>query len=97
MLSAYAQDSIVPARVFRGSTNILFFEYFIKELLQHCGKWPKPKSVLVMDNAFIHHSHKIEQMCSEKDVKLVYLLLFLLDLNLIEKFFAKLKAFIWWN
>jgi transposase len=33
-------------------------------------------------------------MCHNASVKLVYLLLYSLDLNRIEEFFAKLKAFI---
>jgi hypothetical protein len=56
ILPAYAQDSIVLSRVFRGSTNASVFEDFIEQLLQHCGKWPEPKSVIVMDNASFNHS-----------------------------------------
>jgi len=33
-------------------------------------------------------------MCRNASVKLVYLLLYLLDFNLIKEFFTKLKAFI---
>jgi hypothetical protein len=51
ILPAYAQDGIVLSRVFQGSTDATMFEDFIEQLLQHCGKWPEPKSVLVMDNA----------------------------------------------
>lgn len=51
ILPAYAQDGIVLSRVFRGSTDASVFEDFIEQLLQHCGKWPEPKSVIVMDNA----------------------------------------------
>jgi transposase len=50
--------------------------------------------VLVIDNALFYHSDRIEQICLEAGVKLVYLPLYLPDLNPIEEFFAKLKAFI---
>jgi hypothetical protein len=70
------------------------FEDFIEQLLQHCGKWPEPKSVLVMDNASFHHSDRIEEMCLRVGVKLVYLPPYSPDLNPIEEFFAELKAFI---
>ena len=70
------------------------FEDFIAQLLKHCEKWPKPKSVLVMDNASFHHSEQIEQRCSEAKVKLVFLPPYSPDLNPIEEFFAELKAFI---
>jgi transposase len=80
--------------VFRGSTNASVFEDFIEQLLQHYGRWPEPKSVIVIDNVSFYHSERIEQICSEAGVKLVYLPLYSLDLNPIEEFFAELKAFI---
>ena len=46
ILPAYAQDGIVLARVFQGSTDTAVFEDFIEQLLHHCGRWPEPKSVL---------------------------------------------------
>jgi hypothetical protein len=62
ILPAYAQGGIVFSRVFRGSTDATVFD-FIAQLLQHCGRWPEPKSVLVMDNASFHHSERMTQMC----------------------------------
>lgn len=94
ILPAYAQDGIVLARVFQGSTDSIVFEDFIEQLLHHCGRWPEPKSVLIMDNASFHHSDKIEQLCAEAGVKLLYLPPYSPDLNPIEEFFAELKTFI---
>jgi hypothetical protein len=56
ILPAYSQDGVLLARVFQGSTDSTVFEDFLAQLLPHCGKWPEPKSVLVMDNA----SHDIK-------------------------------------
>jgi transposase len=47
-----------------------------------------------MDNASFHRSDRIEDMCMEAGVKLVYLPPYSPDLNPIEEFFAELKAFI---
>lgn len=94
ILPAYAQDRVVLSRVFQGSTNASLFKDFIEELLHHYGRWPEPKSVLVMDNAAFHHSERIEQMCSQIGVKLVYLPPYSPDLNPIEELFSELKAFI---
>jgi transposase len=94
ILPAYAQDGIVLARVFQGSTDSSVFEDFIEQLLAHCGRWPEPKSVLVMDNASFHHSERVAQLCSDAGVKLVYLPPYSPDLNTIEEFFAVLKAFV---
>jgi len=94
ILPAYAQDGIALARIFQGSTDSAIFEGFIEQLLHHCGRWPEPKSVLVMDNASFYHSAKIEQLCSEAGVKLLYLPPYSPDLNPIEEFFTELKTFI---
>ena len=94
ILPAYAQDGVILARVFQGSTDSTVFEDFIEQLLPLCGKWPEPKSVLVMDNASFHHTERIEQMCYDAGVKLMYLPPYSPDLNPIEEFFAELKAFV---
>jgi transposase len=47
-----------------------------------------------MDNAPFHHTERIEQMCADAGVKIVYLPPYSPDLNPIEEFFAELKAFI---
>lgn len=85
ILPAYAQDGIILARVFQGSTDASVFENYVEQLLRHCGRWPEPKSVLVMDNASFHHSNRIEHMCLESGVKLVHLLPYSPDLNPIER------------
>jgi hypothetical protein len=70
------------------------FEDFIEQLLPLCGRWLEPKSVLVMDNASFHHTKRIERMCRDAGVKLMYLPPYSPDFNPIEEFFAELKAFI---
>jgi len=69
ILPAYTQDGVILAHVFQGSTDSTVFEDFVEQLLPLCGKWPEPKSVLVMDNASFHHTERIEQMCHDAGVK----------------------------
>lgn len=59
ILPAYAQGGIVLTQVFQGSTDSIVFEQFIEQLLPHCGKWPEPKSVLIMDNVSFHRSDRL--------------------------------------
>ncbi len=56
ILPAYSQDGIELVRIYPGSTDSEVFEDFIEQLLQHCGRWPEPKSVLIMDNASFHRT-----------------------------------------
>jgi hypothetical protein len=94
ILPAYTQDGVLFSRVFQGTIDGSVFEEFIEQALHFCGPYPAPYSVLVMDNAAIHRSERIEQMYREAGVKLLYLPPYSPDLNPIEEFFAELKAFI---
>jgi hypothetical protein len=82
------------ARIYQRSTDGGVFEDILVELLQWCGRWPQPKSVLVMDNESFHRSDRVEELCAEAGVILVYLPPYSPNLNPIEEFFAELKALI---
>lgn len=47
-----------------------------------------------MDNASFHRTARVEDLCAEAGVVLMYLPPYSPDLNPIEEFFAELKAFI---
>jgi transposase len=94
ILPAYTQDCVLVSKVFQGTTDGALFKDYIEQLLQHCRPFPEPNSVLIMDNASFHHSERIEQMCCDAGVVLLYLPPYSPDLNPIEEFFAELKAFI---
>jgi transposase len=51
----------------------------------------------VKNNASVHHSGLVEQICSAAGIKLFYLPTYVPDLNLIENLFAKPKAFSYWK
>jgi transposase len=51
-----------------------------------------PNSILVMDNAAIHHGGRIAEICDDADVLLFYLPPYSPDLNPIEKVFSVLKS-----
>lgn len=94
ILPAYAQDGIVLSRIFRGSSDAARLEDFIAQLLQHCGRWPEPRYVLIMDNVSFNLSEQVAHLCEDAGVKLIFLLPYSPDLNPIEEFFAELKGFI---
>jgi DDE superfamily endonuclease len=94
ILPAHTQDGIMLARVFQAATDSTLYEDFIEQFLPLCGKWPEPKSVLIMDIASFHYSDQIKQMCANAGVKLIHLPPHSPDLNSIEEFFAELNAFV---
>lgn len=48
-----------------------------------------PSLFLVMDNASIYHSEKVEQLCGEAGVKLLYLPPYSPTLNPTQEFFRR--------
>ena len=56
------------------------------------NSFPGPNSVLVMDNAPVHHGGRIAQICANAEVLLIYLPPYSPDLNPIEKVFSVLKS-----
>jgi transposase len=72
-LPAYTHNGILFSRIFQGTTDSAVFEDFIEQFLHHCGRWPEPYSVLIMDNASFHRGERVQQMCDAAGVKLLYL------------------------
>jgi hypothetical protein len=62
ILPAYCQDGILMSGNFQGLADASIFEDFIEQLLQHCARWPGPKSVLIMDNVSFHYTGRIEKL-----------------------------------
>lgn len=78
---------------FRGSTDHVIFEDFIRQLLSHCGTFPQPKSVLVMGNASFHREWKLRELCSAAEVDIIFFSPYSPDLNPIEEHFGEVKCF----
>jgi len=53
-----------------------------------------PNSVIVMDNASIHHSSRVRELVEGAGRKLVFLPPYSPDFNPIESAFSKVKAFL---
>ena len=77
------------------SVNAEIFEDFIdKSLLKHVMPFNgrKPNSIVILDNASIHHTNGVVQALQSIGVLVHYLPPYSPDLNPIEKAFSKVKA-----
>ena len=69
------------------------FEYFLEEVLMPTmNPFPGTNSVLIMDNARIHHNGRIMDICDNHQVLLIYLPPDSPDFNPIKKVFSVLKS-----
>ncbi|KAH9450094.1 hypothetical protein Pst134EA_033143 [Puccinia striiformis f. sp. tritici] len=68
-------------------------EYFLEEvLLPVMNPFPARNSILILDNAKIHHGGRIPLLCAEAGILLMYLPPYSPDMNPIEKVFLVLKS-----
>lgn len=57
LLPAMTIDGYIACNIYHGSVNRVLFEEFIEnDVLPLCGRYPGPRSIIVMDNASIHRS-----------------------------------------
>ncbi|TFY52053.1 hypothetical protein EVG20_g10726 [Dentipellis fragilis] len=88
-------NGMEAATVVEGSmTWNLFLEFLEHTVLPKCTAYPGPCSILVMDNAKIHHGNEILELVDRFGVQIEYLLPYSPDLNPIEEAFSKLKHFL---
>jgi transposase len=95
ILPALCVDGLLDLMVYKGNTNgDAFAAWLQKGLLPRMNRFPARNSILVMDNASIHHDSRVQALCWEAGVLLWYLPPYSPDFNPIEAFFKDLKAYI---
>ncbi|KAI7960205.1 hypothetical protein MJO29_005273 [Puccinia striiformis f. sp. tritici] len=93
VLPAVSLDGMLAVMAHEGSMRRLDIEYFLEEVLMpQMNPFPGPNSVLVLDNAAIHHNGRVAEICEAANVLLVYLPPYSPDFNPIEKVFSVLKS-----
>jgi len=60
---------ILHVDIQQGAYTTDSFNDFIRGLFLHTNPFPGPQSVLIMDNASIHKSDELAQMCEEQYVQ----------------------------
>nr|GAT47754.1 Tc1-mariner class transposase [Mycena chlorophos] len=88
-------DGMVTNRVIIGSMKRKqFVEFLEQSVMPLTSPFPGPLSVLVMDNAKIHHGAEIQELAERFGVRIEYLPPYSPDFNPIEEAFSKIKAFL---
>lgn len=92
LLPAISYRGILALSVVEGLIKRKRFERFLEfNLLPRMNQYPAPNSILVLDNASIHHGGRIRELCERKGVLLRYLPAYCPELNPIELGFNVLK------
>lgn len=97
VLPAYTLEGYIASITFEGSCTADIFEGFlIDHLLPLCNPYPAPRSVVVLDNASVHHANmgRIEEAYRRRGVLLRFLPPYSPDFNPIEEAFSAMKAWL---
>jgi len=92
LLPAITVDGYLDSMIYQGSITSAIMEYFLEHrVLPHTTPG---YSVIVLDNASIHRSPRVRELCAIAGVQLEYLPPYSPDYNPIEKSFKQLKSWI---
>ena len=92
-MPAITVDGYLSYIIFQGSITSGIMEHFLEfKVLPHCNPYPGRNSVIVLNNASIHRSVRVRELCRRAGVVLEYLPPYSLDYNLIKKSFKQLKS-----
>ena len=97
VLPAYTVNGYITFSIFTGTCNgDMFEDFLIDDVLPLCNAYPAPQSVVILDNASIHHSNidRIQEQFDRRGVLLRFLPPYSPDFNPIEESFGDLKAYI---
>ena len=97
VLPAYTIDGYIAAKTFLGTcTAEVFEDFIIDQVLPLCNPYPGPRSVIIIDNASVHHGsrHIIKATALRQGVWIIFLPPYSPDFNPIEESFSDLKSYI---
>ena len=92
LLAAVDCHGIVDYGIIEGTCNAAkLFHFFVTSLMLAMNAYPAPRSVLILDNASIHHSDPFQRVAGFIGIRLIYLPPYSPHLNIVELFFNCLK------
>lgn len=93
LLPAVSQEGMIACTVIEGPVRRIDVELFLRhELLPRMNRYPAPNSVLIMDNARVHHGGRILELCRAAGILVLYLPAYSPDMNPIENAFHCTKS-----
>jgi len=88
-------DGMLTHYTIKGGFSCADLLYFLEEFLIPCMKpFPERNSVLVLDNASMHHTESVRDLCESHHIPLLFLPPYSPTFNPIENAFSKIKLYL---
>lgn len=93
LLPAVSQEGMIACTVIEGPVRRIDVELYLRDdLLPRMNRYPAVNSVLIMDNARVHHGGRILELCRAAGILVIYLPAYSPDMNPIENAFHCTKS-----
>jgi hypothetical protein len=94
LIAALGENGILSNTVVEGSFNFeSFWDFVFGNLIHKMSPYPGPNSVLVLDNARIHHSIEFQLRMEMFGLRVIYLPAYSPDYNPIELCFSQIRSY----
>ena len=87
-------SGVLHVNIVEGAFNAITFRSFIVGLLDRMNKYPGPNSVILMDNASIHHLQETLDLITSRGMQYIFLPPYSPDYQPIEQMFHQLKTWV---
>lgn len=94
LLPAMGINGYLDVEIWQGSFNVERFNLFVRRLVKKMTPFPGPRSVLLLDNASIHHGSDTVKIVEEMGGRVEFLPPYSPDFSPIEESFANLKKWL---
>lgn len=89
VLPAYTIDGVIYCEVYDENIDVHVVEAFLERLLPYCGRYPRPRSIISINNAPFHFfSAETKTLLAEGGILIEYQVLYSPNLSPIEYMFG---------
>ena len=65
-------DGVIYSEVYKENTDVYMVKGFLERLLLLCGRYPKPRSVVFIDNALFYFLPRIKEILTKTGILIEY-------------------------
>lgn len=94
-IAAISSEGLIAHEQLTGTTNgDILYDFIRGSLVPSMESFPRPRSIIIMDNCSVHHVQRIKDLLEAAGILLMYLPPYSPDLNPCEEMFSYIKYYL---